>query len=184
LLIVGTAPPPRFSLPKTVERGGLKTDDVDFYYGSYDNYMWVLLENIAEDIDGETLSLSDLSSDKCPDVMRDFLWRHKLWMRDVLQTYERKKGKETSPYDSDIVRPIATQFTEFRPIFSKLSHLATVAFTSEQAAAWTYEALHDQGLIEQACEKQFTQWKSMDVDLSVREYIELKLRHRFCEAAF
>jgi hypothetical protein len=50
VLIVGTAPPPRFHDPKE-----LRGDDFDFFYGSEDNFMWEYLDKIAEEIDGAKL---------------------------------------------------------------------------------------------------------------------------------
>ncbi|MCB0470404.1 MAG: uracil-DNA glycosylase family protein, partial [Flavobacteriaceae bacterium] len=39
-LIVGTLPPPRFSI------GNLKSDDVNFCYGSRDGQLWKILDEI------------------------------------------------------------------------------------------------------------------------------------------
>jgi hypothetical protein len=41
LLIIGTAPPPRFSNPAFRI---MKELDFDFFYGSEDNYMWEFLD--------------------------------------------------------------------------------------------------------------------------------------------
>src|ERR1700693_4108094 len=112
LLIVGTAPPPRFSNPASKDRRGL---DFDFFYGSEDNYMWEFLDNIAEEIDDEKLFADDASSEDCCDAARKFLQRHKIWMCDALQTYHRKEGMEWSASDADIV---PEQLTDFRVIFN------------------------------------------------------------------
>ncbi len=46
-LIVGTAPPPRFSHPRSTDKVCLRPCDLDFYYGSEDNFMWEFLERIS-----------------------------------------------------------------------------------------------------------------------------------------
>jgi hypothetical protein len=68
VLLLGTAPPPRFSSPSCGEMRGL---DFDFFYGSEDNYMWVFLDDIAERIDGRKLFEEEFSSPQCSDVARD-----------------------------------------------------------------------------------------------------------------
>jgi hypothetical protein len=65
LLIVGTAPPPRFSNPACK---GTRPLDFDFFYGSEDNYMWEFLENISKEIDRKKLFADDASSEECCNV--------------------------------------------------------------------------------------------------------------------
>jgi G:T/U-mismatch repair DNA glycosylase len=139
LLIVGTAPPPRFSLLR-VAGSGLKNRDVDFYYGSSDNQMW---RPILEELYGVKFFCS--SRDDPREAMRSFLSRHKMWMRDVLQVYRRKEGTETRSRDGDIEW---RNYTKFAPIFARHRSIDTVVFTGERAEKWTGEQLEKEGLIE------------------------------------
>lgn len=147
MLIVGTAPPPRFSFPRGTDWSDLEDPrDTDFYYGSLRNNMWKFLDVVQDDVDGEKLLALDPLRRR--DKMRDFLRRHGIWMKDVLQTYNRKPGKklgkEPSASDADFGEKT---FTDFRPIFAANKNLTTVAFTSEKAAEWTFEALGQQTLL-------------------------------------
>lgn len=167
LLVVGTAPPPRFSHNSTC--GGMRGLDFDFFYGSEDNYMWQFLEEIAEEVDEKKLFVVD-SPDDCTRAARHFLQRHKVWMHDVLQVYRRKSGRKCSASDVDIE---FKEFADFRSIIEPSTHLNAIAFTSEQAAKWTFEALRDQNLISQTShdmfEEKLSQWKSIKITATDRE---------------
>lgn len=180
LLIVGTAPPPWFSNPGCIDRRGRR--DFDFFYGSEKSFMWKkLLNNIAEEIDGEKLFADDASSkDRCG-AARKFLQHHKIWMRDVLQTYHRKDGKECSASDSDIE---PEQLTDFRSIFN-LRKLSVIAFTSEQSAKWTFEAIEKQGLTTtEEYKEKFASWKNIQITKSTRESdVKKKFEQPFLKAA-
>jgi len=145
LLIVGTAPPPRFSSSATANNR--KRLDFEFFYGSEDSDMWPILEEIAEERERRKLFQDEDSSEKCCVSARGFLERHGLWMRDVLDRFERKPDKATSAIDPDIVKPKPDDFTRFRPIFASCPSLKMIAFTSQDAARWTFKALDHQGLI-------------------------------------
>jgi G:T/U-mismatch repair DNA glycosylase len=173
-LVVGTAPPPRFSYPRYVD--SLRPNDVDFYYGSEANYMWEFLDNIAKDLDGYEL-FENASSAQCRDAMRDFLRRHRIWMRDVLQVYQRKTGKKESANDADIIQ---LQFTDFSPIFTNYPCLKIVAFTSETAANWTFIALNDQKLFSFEIYLQArSEWKKIQKTLLFEGYIAEKFEEPF-----
>ena len=138
LLIVGTAPPPRFSLPRA-EAGGPKGKDVDFYYGSSDNQMWrPILEQLYHAKFDYPLMEDSL------EAMRSFLNVHKMWMRDILQVYRRKEGTETRARDDDIEWRICT---ELGPILRHHRSIDTVVFTGEKAEKWTGEQLEKEGFI-------------------------------------
>ena len=109
--------------------------------------MWVFLNRIAEKIEYKTILTDDHSPEQCCELAREFLRRNKFWMRDVLETYKRKLVKEGSARDNDIVEPKAEDFTDFRPIFLGDACLTGVAFTSEKAAKWTFQAMAYQALI-------------------------------------
>lgn len=151
-LIVGTAPPPRFDEPKM-----LCGNDFDFFYGSEDNYMWQYLDEIAEQIDGAYLfnrnevsasgkkkvDFTD-SSDDCCRIADAFLSKHYLWMKDVLETYERKKGMEHLAGDDALVEPDPSGCTDFVSVLNAASAINMLAFTSEKAAMWAMRRLEDQ----------------------------------------
>jgi hypothetical protein len=176
LLIVGTAPPPRFS---NAACGGMRGLDFDFFYGSEDNYMWEFLENIAEEIEQKKLFAEDASSEECCDAARVFLRRYKLWMRDVLQRYQRKAGKGTSASDADIVPPAPTDCTDFRSIISSHSYLNTVAFTSEKAAEWTFQKLGGSEL--DLYKKALPVWRKIEKNASLEEYVSRKYQQAFLQ---
>lgn len=152
ILIVGTAPPPRFDEPKM-----LRGNDFDFFYGSEDNYMWQYLDEIAEQIHGACLfnrtqvsvngkkkiEFTD-SSDDCCKIADAFLRRHHLWMRDVLDTYERKPGLAHSAADEAIIEPEPNSCTDFVSLLHSVPTIETLAFTSRLAAAWALVRLSDQ----------------------------------------
>lgn len=180
LLVVGTAPPPRFT---NSQAGGMRGLDFDFYYGSEDNYMWEFLENISKRKFSQPLFQDDFSSDQCCDSARSFLKERKIWMRDVLQEFQRKEGKDgkVSAADTNIT-PI--KFSSFREVLRTKS-ISKFAFTSEKAAEWSLSALRDEGLLESP-ERYFTlfkEWRSLGRGLSIDQYIENRFRKPFAEGA-
>lgn len=78
-LIVGTLPPPRFSM------GTLKKGDVDFCYGSIDGQLWKILDEIF------TLNLLFETSDLAIQQRKDFLIKNNLGICDIVASCERKK---------------------------------------------------------------------------------------------
>lgn len=156
VLIVGTAPPPRFNDPKS-----LRGDDFDFFYGSEDNYMWEHLDKIAEEIDGaklfgqaetvadgKTKVIYTDTNDQCCEIVRSFLRTHHLWMKDILQEYARKAGKEHLASDDAIEEPDPSACTDFVSLLTDNHRVSTLAFTSRQAAIWTMKRLSHQGVLQ------------------------------------
>jgi len=176
LLIVGTAPPPRFSNPAC---GGMRGDDFNFFYGSKVNYMWKFLENIAEEKEQKKLFQKDASSEQRCDAARAFLRRYKLWMCDVLQRYQRKPGKGTSASDADIIPPALTDCTDFRSIIASQSFLNTIAFTSLQAAKWTFQKLGGSEL--DRCKKALPVWSEIKKNVPLEEYVSRKYQQAFLQ---
>ena len=174
LLIVGTAPPPRFSCPAPKSLVGF---DFDFFYGSQDNYMWEFLDQIAEHIEGHNLFEEDTSRDQCCDITRDFLRRHKIWMHDVLQTYQRKDGRDDKAGDNDIKPPFDLKSTNFRTVLESKS-FSKFVFTSERAAEWTISALEQEGLLTRPefYKHSLSQWQGIDKALPIQQYIQKKFK--------
>lgn len=78
-LIVGTLPPPRFST------GDLLEKDVDFCYGSYYNSLWLFIDKIHD------LGLRFDNSKEAINERKDFLFKHKIGVCDIVESAEREK---------------------------------------------------------------------------------------------
>ncbi|MEN3322912.1 uracil-DNA glycosylase family protein [Mariniflexile soesokkakense] len=78
-LIVGTLPPPRFSMGKLLEK------DVDFCYGSYYNSLWLFIDKI------HNLNLKYDNSQQAIDERKSFLIDHKIGVCDIVESCERDK---------------------------------------------------------------------------------------------
>lgn len=138
-LIVGTAPPPRFSLPRPPHKGPKPSWDADFFYGSGSNMMWVYLENAEGRRIFAKPGSPEASIEDTIKLMKELLTRHKLWMRDVLQTYRRKLGREDSSLDSDIdIEAVDTTFMDFEDVLAVGPHINRIVFTSVNAAKWFF----------------------------------------------
>jgi G:T/U-mismatch repair DNA glycosylase len=175
-LIVGTAPPPRFSLPRPPHEGPKKGWDADFYYGSDANHLWLYLERAA----GETIfaepGTPEAAKEDTESLMRDLLRRHSLWMRDILQSYRRKPGKERRARDDDIdVRAAGTEYMQLVPLLEVNKEIRKIAFTSEKAAEWTFEPVNEKKLIEAFdFKKRLRDWKKENEEVAERHKTALK----------
>jgi G:T/U-mismatch repair DNA glycosylase len=78
-LIVGTLPPPRFSM------GKLKKGDVNFCYGSIDGQLWKILNKIFK------LELTFETSDFAIQQRKDFLIKNNIGICDIVASCERQK---------------------------------------------------------------------------------------------
>lgn len=78
-LIVGTLPPPRFSM------GNLKKGDVNFCYGSIDGQLWRILDEIF------SLGLHFETSDFAIQQRKDFLNANNIGICDIVESCERQK---------------------------------------------------------------------------------------------
>lgn len=157
MLIVGTTPPPRFTRKDQAHKK--KPGDFEFFYGARRNFMW------------EFLPLQKRTREDAQKYLRG----HKLWMRDVLETFQRTSpcaaADDSIRSASDIKqRPLPSDFTDFKSIFEQNTSLKRLAFTSEQAAKWTLKMLQHQNLIG---------WETINLDRKVPEeplenYIKVK----------
>jgi G:T/U-mismatch repair DNA glycosylase len=162
-LIIGTAPPPRFSNPVC---GGERDLDVAFFYGSEENYLWgEIFNSIAKDIEANQLFTDEDTKQDCIGKMRGFLKRHKLWMRDILQTYQRKDSYSAA---DNKISPI--EFTDFSTALKGATCLSAIAFTSEQAAKWTFKAFIEQGLIKKEWFDVFSKRRRLKEDAALEKY--------------
>ena len=78
-LIVGTLPPPRFSIGQLLEK------DVNFCYGSYYNSLWLFIDKI------HNLGLRYNNSQEATDERKQFLIQHKIGVCDIVESAERDK---------------------------------------------------------------------------------------------
>jgi len=78
-LIVGTLPPPRFSV------GNLKKGDVNFCYGSIDGQLWKILNEIF------SLDLHFENTNLAIQQRKDFLIENNIGICDIVESCERKK---------------------------------------------------------------------------------------------
>ena len=78
-LIVGTLPPPRFSLGELLEK------DVNFCYGSYYNSLWLFIDKI------HNLNLRYDNSNEAIEERKQFLIKHKIGVCDIVESAERDK---------------------------------------------------------------------------------------------
>ena len=78
-LIVGTLPPPRFSM------GALLEKDVDFCYGSYYNSLWLFIDEIYK------LNLRFDNSKEAVAQRKKFLVDRKIGICDIVESCEREK---------------------------------------------------------------------------------------------
>jgi G:T/U-mismatch repair DNA glycosylase len=78
-LIVGTLPPPRFTV------GELKPDDVDFCYGSRNGLLWPILDRLFD------LNLKYENSEAAVDQRKQFLIKRGIGICDVVQSSRRIK---------------------------------------------------------------------------------------------
>lgn len=101
--------------------------------------MWSYLEKAAGEQIFADPGTAEAAAEDTEKLMRDFLQRHRIWMRDVLQTYRRKKGYETSPMDQHIdLTYNSTTFLNFSPNFESSQNIEKIVFTSVQAADWFF----------------------------------------------
>ncbi|OPH83127.1 hypothetical protein [Nitrobacter vulgaris] len=176
LVVIGTAPPPRFSNPAC---GGMRGLDFDFFYGSEDNYMWEFLENIAKRKQGVKLFGDDLSPQQCCDAARKFLRDNRIWMHDVLSSYQRKESKEHLADDAYI---IPVELSSFRELLHTAA-ISKLAFTSEKAAEWTFTALIQEGQLAnpEHLKAAFKEWRAIDRGLEIEAYVRTKFKEPFIE---
>nr|WP_321246790.1 uracil-DNA glycosylase family protein [uncultured Psychroserpens sp.] len=78
-LIVGTLPPPRFTI------GDLLEKDVNFCYGSYYNSLWLFIDKI------HNLGLRYDHSQEAIDQRKNYLIQHKIGVCDIVDSAEREK---------------------------------------------------------------------------------------------
>ena len=139
LLIVGTAPPSRFSQPRSQHEGPRDGLDADFFYGSADNMLWSYLKLAAKEPDFPEPGSDAAKRENTEAVMQEYLLRHRIWMHDVLQTYVRKKDKPVTALDADIdLNDSRTTFMNFPAVLQTGAKIERVVFTSVKTSDWFF----------------------------------------------
>jgi hypothetical protein len=138
--------------------------------------MWTILNKISEEKEQKNI-FAEEASELRRDAARDFLRRNQIWMRDVLQKYQRKPGHDCSPKDDHIKQPDVGDCTDFQTIFGECQHLSVVAFTSEKAAEWTFKKLG--GLVLDCYVKALQPWKDISRDRALNDYVSEKYQKAF-----
>lgn len=151
LLIVGTAPPPRFSNPECEGVGAHKLD-FEFFYGSGHNNMWLWLNQIAME-QGMPLPNDEAEAQEYRKAARDYLVRNRLWMKDVLQIYRRTPGRDCSSSDDDIIEPLPGECINFAEVVMQHPSIEALAFTSHKAARWSFMAMGQPDRLRACCER-------------------------------
>lgn len=151
LLIVGTAPPPRFcKSPWSCE----EDLDFNFFYGSGSNWMWAILPSA---LNKPNALPETLSADDCVKAAEEFLKSHDIWMRDVLGYIRRKD--ERSAKDSDLEILDENDLADFRGTLQSAPNLAAIATTSELAFVWLMMALNAQRIADVLGHEKLRVWR-------------------------
>ncbi len=142
-LIIGTAPPPRFSLSHLSNRRGLMKDfDADFYYGSKENILWGFLTKAFAEPDFAIPGSEAAKVEDTENMMQKYLAKHDIWMRDVLETYRRKPGRARSASDYHInVSHAETTFLNFESVLKDGPSINKIVFTSVKATEWFFKRM-------------------------------------------
>lgn len=139
ILIVGTAPPPRFSLPRPPFGGPKEGLDADFFYGSEHNLLWHYLKLASGEPAFADPGTPEALAEDTESIMQDYLRRHRIWMRDVLQTYRRKKERPDSPLDVDIdLTAEGTTYLDFFAVLEAGRNIGRIVFTGVKASDWFF----------------------------------------------
>ncbi|PID69309.1 MAG: DNA glycosylase [Flavobacteriales bacterium] len=110
-LIIGTLPPPRFSV------GELRANDVDFCYGSSDGQLWVILDKIFN------LNLTYKNTPIAVTERKKFLIENKIGICDMVESCKREKPDATDLGMKDV------KMRNLIGFLKKYSSINTLLFT-------------------------------------------------------
>lgn len=135
VLIVGTAPPERFS--RVLDRSQELLGDVPFYYGSADNELWlkILPAITGFRFDGPT-------SDGKRQKMIDFLMARRIWMHDIFEKYARTRPGSALDSNLRLLKP-----SDFKFVLSERPTIEHVIFTGGRAERETCRYMVREGVI-------------------------------------
>jgi G:T/U-mismatch repair DNA glycosylase len=134
VLIVGTAPPERFSRPPGPS--GDRSGDVRFYYGSRDNELWsTILPKITR------FQLKHGDADARRQEMISFLKLNRIWMHDVYESYLRKRAGSSLDSNLQLVKAAC-----IKRALCEHSTIEHVIFTGGRAERETCRQMVCQGI--------------------------------------
>lgn len=113
-LIIGTIPPPRFC-KKPIELYG---DDVNFYYGSKDNYFWPLVGEVFQE------PFEFKNNDKSIEQRKKFLEKVNTGIIDIISSCIHSDNSATDDALRDIIQK------DIRSILSEYKSIETLIYTS------------------------------------------------------
>lgn len=111
-LIIGTTPPMRFC-----QRLPLYQDDVNFFYGSRDNYFWDLIGDVFG------IRFIRQNNDEAISQRQDFLTKHFIGLADIVGEFSRK---ENNASDTNLV---VTKFQDIFTILKDNAQIQNIYFT-------------------------------------------------------
>lgn len=114
-LIIGTIPPQRFC----IEEMPLKENDVNFYYGSSDNYFWEMINDI------NSLGLEFKNTEKAIEERKSFLESMSIGITDIIETCIHDNGSASDKDLKDI------QPKNLNELLEKNSQIDTLIYTSD-----------------------------------------------------
>jgi G:T/U-mismatch repair DNA glycosylase len=121
-LIIGTIPPARFCYNQDSKKEELEDGDVEFYYGSRDNYFWELI--------GTACNKDFKSGSEGVDHRKQFLTENKIGITDVIETCERPLNKSAS--DKDLT---SISYKDLKTLLNENPAIDTLIYTSEYVKA-------------------------------------------------
>ena len=119
-LIIGTMPPCRFCHK---DQANLLKDDVDFYYGSRDNYFWELVSDAV----GTELHFEN--TEEAVDERKVLLARLHMGITDMVKQCTHKDGRS----DDDSLENI--QFNDIATLLYEHPKIDTLIYTSNKVAS-------------------------------------------------
>jgi len=134
ILIVGTAPPQRFSSVPGPD--GDLPGDVRFFYGSRDNELWW---EILPALTGRKFNLENVTASR--QAMTIFLENNRIWMHDICEKYRRTKAG--SALDNNLCILETSNFGEVLRAYPSIEH---IVFTGCRAERETCRYLVREGL--------------------------------------
>lgn len=120
-LIIGTIPPYRFCTNEGKKNAELSLNDVDFYYGSHDNYFWELISNATN------TELSFENSENAVKQRKELLCKLGIGITDIVERCIHNGGKSADNDLTDII------FRDIKSILNSenASDINTLIYTSE-----------------------------------------------------
>jgi hypothetical protein len=122
---------------------------------------------------GTPLPSDEAGPEEYSAAARSFLKVHKIWMKDVLQIYQRKPEDPCRATDTSLKQPSADDCTNFLEVLKEHPSVDAIIFTSELAGAWTFMAMRHQKLFSEYQEA-FKSHKAQEKGKIEHAYVDFK----------